>query len=265
MIRTNQQRVLMPIATSSVFRWHLTIIVALIVAHVVLQIALYGSAFTDYNDLRAVFDLDREHSLPNLLSAFAIAVTAAAAAFAARTADSPLMKRGWIFAACVMVFLALDEGAGLHDALSGKVGKVLSEGGTHGVLFSAWVIPYSIAFVATAAILARFALALPKETRWGLLIAGWIYALAAIGLELPEGYVADHAMASGLALDAIDNLPVMVMMHTAEETGEMLAFALALRTILRHIVRHTIVPAILLVDRRPHAVHRIDAGLVPAE
>jgi len=72
-------------------------------------------------------------------------------------------------------------------------------------------------------------------------------------------------MASGLALEAIDNLPVMVMMHTVEETGEMLAFALALRTILQHIVRQTIVPAILLVDRRPHAVHRIDAGLVPAE
>jgi len=256
------------IAISKVFWWHLAIIAALVVAQVVLQIALFSSAFTDHNDLRAVFDLDREHSLPNLLSAFAIAVTAAAAAFAAYAADGDdqrIIRRGWVITACVMLFLALDEGAGLHDVLSGKVGQALVEGGTRGILFSAWVIPYSFAFVATAAILSRFALALPKETFWGLLVAGWIYAGAAIGLELPEGYVADQSLIAGLTLESIDNLPIMVVMHTFEETGEMLGFALALRTVLRYIVHHTTVPAILLVDRHARTNAGFDGELVAAE
>lgn len=226
---------------TTIFRVHLVIIAVLLMLHIVISTILLAVEFRYFNDVRRVIDLNAEHGISNLFSAFALAICGCVASLiASRTASSGkrFMARGWVLCAAILFFLAIDEGAALHDLLSGKVSGILGMGEFRGILYFAWVVPYAFAVVLVLALLARFALALPVQTRLRLAIAAMIYVGAAIGMELPSAHFADNYRTAGGSLTGDgDLIPVMVM-HAIEEVGEMVAVALALRALLLHIVHY---------------------------
>lgn len=225
----------------TVFRWHLVIIAMLITAHIGVFLLSRATGFVDLNDVRKNLDMDSERSVANLSSAFAIAIcalVALAVSFSTDASGSKLLVRGWLACAAIMLFIAVDEGAAIHDSFSAKVGPALGFGEFHGVLRFGWVVPYSVVVIVVLVGLARFAFAIPSDTRNRLAAAAILYVCAALGMELPAAWIADQVVAAGGAAGSDSNLVVVMIMHAIEEGGEMLAVALTLRALLLHIIKH---------------------------
>ena len=86
----------------------------------------------------------------------------------------------------IFFYLSLDEAASIHE-LSGKLVRSILN--VSGIFHNSWVviaIPLVLIFIV---FFRRFLLDLPQDTRQSFLIAGAIFIIGALGLEMLEGYV----------------------------------------------------------------------------
>jgi hypothetical protein len=219
------------------FAVHVWLIGLLVVVHIVCRATpLLG--LLPQLPLSSLFDLGEEQSIPNVFSAVALVGASGAALFAAqctREADIRL-RGGWYLIAALLLFLGVDEGAGIHDRLSLNLPGKLQ---LHGVFYIGWVLPYLFVLAGCSIALLRVAVVLPSNTRRRLFIAALIYVASAMGLEAFEALIFESASAGGPLQSvnqyAVNAQPLMIILVTIEEAGEMLAVALALRAILIYI------------------------------
>lgn len=227
------------VTVSGVFRVHLLVVGALLAAHVAAKALLLIGGHGHLMGFARVLDLDREESVANFLSGLALFACAAAAALLARAEPEARAARGWGIVAACLAFMALDEGAGLHDRLTGPLQAAL---GTGGVLYLAWVIPYAALAAGVSALVLPLLRSLPRATLLRLVAAGALYVGSAIGMEMVAGSVLS-AMSGGAPVADLDwrevgRDPRVIAAATLEEVGEMVAVALALRALLLHLVGH---------------------------
>lgn len=174
--------------------------------------------------LLPLFDFNGEGNLPTLFSVLLLA-GAATLLFVLGAVDAHVARRGWFWLGTVFVFLALDEGAGIHDGLALPLRTLL---GTGGVLYFAWVIPYALlagAVLVTSMPLLR---RLPAATRNLFLLAGGLYVGGALGMELIEGYQ--------VTLDGGHKRGLFFVWVAIEESLEMVGLAVFIHALLRHLV-----------------------------
>jgi hypothetical protein len=172
-----------------------------------------------------LFDLDIEGNIPTLYSAFAMLFSASLLWFIAH-----LPKRGrdgtrryWIGLSLVMAFLAVDEGAMIHENLSDFLESFMV---AEGFLYFLWVIPYGLASIALAAVYLRFVWALPIRTRKIFIAAGSLFLAGAIGIEMFGARAAD--------LYGTDSISYCVL-YTCEEFCEMTGIVLFIYGLLAYI------------------------------
>lgn len=137
-----------------------------------------------------------------------------------------------------LAFVAVDEGAGLHDRLSIPLQRWFA---TSGVFYIGWILPYLVLVALVASRCVPLLLKLPRRTALRLVSAGALYVAAAMGLEMAEALVMYGAAGESVALGDSDlysivRTPLMTGLVTLEEMGEMLAVALLLRALLLHLV-----------------------------
>jgi hypothetical protein len=135
--------------------------------------------------------------------------------------------RKWAVLAGGFLLMAYDEAFQVHERLIGPMRGMLG-GGDLGVLYFAWVVPGIALVAALALFFLRFLLQLPAATRRAFSIAGALYVMGAIGMELLEGR---HAEAHGLLN------PTSVVLATLEESLEMAALVLFVLALLRYLER----------------------------
>lgn len=150
-----------------------------------------------------LFNMDHERTLPTFYSVIAIVWAAALLGLVAylHFKTQQAYHRQWATLSAVFVFLALDEALVLHERL---ITPTLS-----------WTVPYAVGMIALAAYFYRFVFNLPVATRWRFVIAGMIFVVGAMGMEIPGGYVYNHHRGSVLYL----------VLVTAEEVMEMVGIA----------------------------------------
>ena len=102
----------------------------------------------------------------------------------AKRAQGDPFRRTWRGLNLLLLFLTLDEYFALHDKLGAPIRNAFH---LSGFLRYAWVIPYAALVLIVSVSLIRFLLHLPPAIRRGLLLAGGIYVLGALGLEVFEG------------------------------------------------------------------------------
>lgn len=222
-----------------VFRTHLRLIAVLLGGHVFVNGAYLLFGHGRLLGLSEKLDFVQESSLPNFFAASALLATAAVAATIARVSSTRTSKLTacWSMATAVLVFLAFDEGAGIHDLLAVPVQRALN---SDGVLFIGWVAPYAVLTLAVAYKLLPLARALSPGVRNQLVAAAGLYVSAAIGVEMMEAVLMDRSTQGGLGsvdFSAVNHAPAMMLMVTIEETAEMIGVALALRALLFHLTR----------------------------
>lgn len=202
-------------------------IAMIIVVLVTANLATLAARIAGYDHLLGLlplFDFNGEGNLPTLFSVLLLA-GAAALLFLLGAADVPAARRGWYWLGAVFVFLALDEGAGIHDGLALPLRTLL---GTDGILYFAWVIPYALlagaVFVASIPLLRRLA----ATTRNLFLLAGALYVGGALGIELVEGWQVTR--------DGGHKRALFFAWVALEETLEMIGLAVFIHALLRHLV-----------------------------
>lgn len=176
---------------------------------------------SDYYGLSLLFNSAAEPSVANLYSALLLVVCAVMAglcASAKRERGEPYALH-WAGLALVFAFMALDEGASLHEASIPPLRSALD---AHGLLFNAWVVPWGIAILGLV-VYARFFRDLPRRIRSPLTLAAIAFVAASLGLEMVEGLLIDTYENTGL--------PFAIAI-TVEELVEMCALAVFVYALL---------------------------------
>jgi hypothetical protein len=201
------------------------LVLALVVLNCIgLYVYFYGPR-DEFIDLIYLFDLDTEGNIPTLYSAFAIFFSASLlwviAQLPRRERDGN--RRYWLGLSFLMAFLALDEGARIHENLSDILEDYIE---AEGFLYFLWVIPYGLAVLAIGAYFLRFVLALPAQTRKLFIASGVIFLSGAIGIEVFGARAADLYGTTSFTY---------CVLYTFEEFFEMTGIVLFIYGLLTHI------------------------------
>jgi hypothetical protein len=159
-----------------------------------------------------LLSLSHEQNVPTLYTAILLLVAASLSAMLAARARR-VERRDllpWWGLAAGFFYIAVDEVVELHE----QWGRSFRLGG---VLHFGWVVPASAIVLALAVLYSRFLLRLPAGLRNRLVLAGAVYVLGAVGMELPLGYWAEKEGEKTLGYALID---------WVEETMEMAGIAL---------------------------------------
>lgn len=167
------------------------------------------------------FSLSYEQNLPTWYASAALLLVARALADVlgrlSPTRTPRALRLGFHVLALGFVYLSLDEAAELHEhAASLYVG--------HGALYFGWVVPASILVAGLGLAFVPFLRALPAEPRRAFLIAGGVYVLGAVGMELPLGAYTEQYGDQNLGYGLLD---------AVEESLELLGIALFLVALRR--------------------------------
>ena len=135
------------------------------------------------------FDLNLEDNFPGFFSALILAFAAVLLfiIYAYQKKNHEPRTIYWLILGVIFVFLSTDECVQLHEEIAKivrpKIGNDLS-----GLLYWAWVVPYSVILLGTVIYFLRFVLGLPTFTRNMFFASGFIFVSGALGLELVEGH-----------------------------------------------------------------------------
>lgn len=207
----------MELSAREVRRALLTVAVGL--AAVSLAARLLHPASTGFVHL---FDLDAEENIPTWYSSFGMGVSfllLAAIAWIRHRSNRREQLGHWIFLSATFACLSAEEIIGLHEALGLRLHALWH---LTGFFAFAWVIPAGAMVFLFALAYARFLAALPPASRRQFLVAGGIYVLGALGMEMVGGEVA--------TLYTRDSLAYLLACHLEEflELGGIALFNAAL-------------------------------------
>ena len=87
----------------------------------------------------------------------------------------------WLGLTILFLFLAIDEGAAIHEAVSTFLERYMN---ARGALYFLWVVPYGVATLVFALAFLKFVWELPKDTRARFVAAGLIFLSGALGIEM---------------------------------------------------------------------------------
>jgi len=202
-----------------------TIIAFLIAAYIAGYISRCFLGHDYVFGLVPLFDLDVEGNIPSLFSSVSILLCSGLLYIigTAHMKDNNKESYYWKGLAAIFLFLALDEGAAIHERLVGPMKEIMK--GT-GYPYFTWVIPYLIFSTGIGLIYMRFLLNLPNKYRLLIIISGIIYIIGALGFEpiTPYYYEVYHKK------DIIFSTIIMV-----EESFEMIGILLFIYTLLSYI------------------------------
>ena len=136
---------------------------------------------------RRLANLDSETSFPTWLTSMLLLMSAVLCWLESRL-DTTNMRKRWRLLAVGFVVLSIDEVAALHEMTAGPLRRLLDVGGP---FFYAWVIPALAIVVVAAAYFYPILPPLPRSTRFRILLAGGLYVMGAVGMEMVSGVLTD--------------------------------------------------------------------------
>ncbi len=138
-----------------------------------------------------LFDMDREMNIPTWFSAVLLLLCALRSFEISRRTRQRNSSGAAHWAGLALLFgaLSLDEVAEIHEIFSEPMRILFNAAG---YLYFAWVIPAFGLVVLIALLYRRFVLELPGQTRKLFLIAGLLYLVGSMGVELLGGQHWSH-------------------------------------------------------------------------
>jgi len=136
-----------------------------------------------------LFNINSERSIPALYSGFMLLVCSSLLAIIACTKKvaSNQYVRHWGALSIIFLYLSLDELVSIHERMFGPLHSVLN---ANGFFYFTWVLPSAIFVLICLLGFQQFLTNLPTKTKHLFLIAGTVFVIGAIGIELVGGYYA---------------------------------------------------------------------------
>jgi hypothetical protein len=148
------------------------------------------NAYNSGQFISIYFNFDEEANLPTLYSCLALGFCSYLLGLIATVRKKLKAKdiRFWKGLAFIFLFLAIDESCSIHELFIPVLRGALN---TSGLLYFPWVIPAFFLIIIFLVLFRKFILALPNKTKVQFILAGTVYVLGALGMELVGGYIAD--------------------------------------------------------------------------
>ncbi len=182
------------------------------------------SSFFNLENGISILEVDKENSVPTWFSSSVLllcsVLLATIASVAKRARERYVLH--WATLSIIFVVLSMDEVVSGHEMSIEPLRSLLDTGG---LLYFAWIIPGGAFVVVFVLAYLRFLFSLPAETRRQFVVAGALYVLGALGLEILGGLQSDLYGESNLTYAAIT---------TVEELLEMIGSALFLYALMRY-------------------------------
>ncbi|MBO6798544.1 hypothetical protein [Maricaulis sp.] len=139
--------------------------------------------------LVTLFHFDREQNLPTLYSVLLLLGGSMLAFFHARNDGLVEIDRsGWVLIAAILLFLAIDEFASIHERVDAALHYYIESGF---LPYAAWPLPYAAAAALAGWRLLPWLVRQNRRLILALLVAGSVYVSGAAGVELIAGeYIA---------------------------------------------------------------------------
>ena len=205
----------------------------LLLASIAGQIIKYGFGHDQAFGFVRLFYVDSEGNIPTFFSSILLTLASLLLAFIAvlkRSSQDPY-RRHWAILSLILLFMAVDEAAGLHEMLN-KVGWLVT-GGQHKedrtIFFYGWVL-FGMAMVMIVALsYLKFFLSLPARTRIHFFTAAAVFVGGAIGVEILGGYYAKSHGEGNFQFS---------MFATVEEGLEMAGVIVLINALLNYLIDH---------------------------
>lgn len=161
------------------------------------ELLLYDESRNPNADWPELFNLGYEVNLPTWYSTMLL-LTCALLLFVIYRAESQRdapFRRHWAGLAAIFLYISMDEAVIIHEMLNGPLRDAFDLGG---VLYFAWVLPVGVFLLLFFLTYLRFLLWLPRRSAWLFFAAGSVYAMGAMGTELPVSLWYAHFGGSNL-------------------------------------------------------------------
>jgi len=139
----------------------------------------------------SLFDTGKEETIPTWYSSLALLLCSVllATIAAAKKRECDRYARHWGALSVLFLLLSIDEVATIHETLGYEVGAYLL--GSMNItptsfIYHVWVLPGAVFVLVVLLAYLRFLSHLPKKTRLLFLLAGALFVLGAIGVEMLE-------------------------------------------------------------------------------
>src|SRR5215216_6860118 len=249
-VRTQEDIMVLAIYVKKIVRAITIAVLFITLVGFLARVAMYMWGVEGYLQPLRIFDVGEERSIPTwfesiqfLLCSILLAVVAVA-----KKRRSDRYSLHWSFLSVIFLELSLDEVASIHEAIGAQSERLLhnTTGFTPGgAIKFFWVVPGTIfVFIVLVAYL-RFLANLSRSTRYSFLLAGALFVLGALGLEMlsaqvsssSEGIANFFGMELGLSGHSGSALPkIMIGLQTCvEEMFEMLGLTAFIYALLAYI------------------------------
>lgn len=219
--------------------------VSIEIALLVLDATVNYNRGSQIGAIRRLFNITREDGLASLfavLLTLAVGVVAWACYARAKNSGAPRFRRaGWLFVAILFTYIAIDDGAKIHERLGTALKFTLNNGDSAD---SDWLsfypsYPWQVIFAPILAAAGGVMLVfLWKEMSAAVERAGIVAALTCLSFAIALDFI--EGMADGYSwLVGIFDIRLVTVKHFAkaiEETIEMFGMTLFLVTFLRHFM-----------------------------
>jgi hypothetical protein len=213
------------LSPSKVTKFLLSIIALLVLFNLIERVIVYWLNIQGNGKFLSIyFNFDEEANLPSLYSSLALGLCSCLLAIIAAVKKTVKAKytKHWKALSLIFVYLAIDEACSIHELLIPILKGVIT---AKGLLYFPWVIPAFCLVTVFLIIFRKFILALPSQTKVLFLLAGAIYILGALGMEMIGGYIADN----------YGYITIYGMASTIEELLEMFGVVIFINALLSYL------------------------------
>lgn len=182
----------------------------------------------ELDQLLTLMSVNRETSLPSWFSSKILFVAALLLGFlylSTRRTRSP-GSRMWLGLSIIFLYLSVDEALFLHERVAGVFSRAF---GLSGILYYAWVLPFSLLVLVFLVFYAPFFLRLQGRTRNLIALAGTLYLGGALGAEMIAALMDQSGNRETLAFIGI---------FTLEEWLEMTGISVFIFALLDYAARY---------------------------
>jgi hypothetical protein len=145
----------------------------------------------------------------------------------------------WGVLSAIFLMLSIDEVARIHETVGDVIYSLANSVGftPSGFIYYVWVVPGAVFVLVVLLVYVRFLLHLPKRTLLLFLVAGGVFVVGAIGVEmLGSRLVFENVVQSRGSQNASGNTRVMIVVAIAiEELLEMLGIVIFVYALLSYM------------------------------
>jgi hypothetical protein len=182
------------------------------------------------------FNMDRELNVPAFYSAGLLMVIATVLIDAGvqRRLAGAIIWRSWHFLGLCFVSLSVDEAFQFHENFNARTMHTLESLNLNFsfLYWAPWVLPYGVFAFLVALLSLRFLQSLDAITRRFVVLAGVIYLMGAVGMEVVGGWRV-AALGGGFSDENLWN-PTYLVVSTVEEILELSGASLMLFALVRY-------------------------------